>query len=117
MEKRRHRRIKLNLNAKIISQGHAYAGLTENVSEGGLEYLITSSFEVTENFALKKNIDLLLQIPSGETLTLSCEVRWFLRPSVLNTTLTLGLKILNPPPPYKEFIHSLNTDGAVRTTD
>jgi hypothetical protein len=100
MEKRRHRRIPLNLSAKIISQGHAYDGLTENVSEGGLEYLITS-----------------LQIPSGETLTLSCEVRWFLRPSVLNTTLTLGLKILNPPDPYKEFIHSLKTDDVAQTTD
>jgi hypothetical protein len=115
MERRQYKRIAINLTAEIISQGQTWTGQIENVSEGGLEYLLTSSFKISMDFALKKIIDLHLHLKEGETLKLRCEVRWFLRPSVPNNILTLGLKILDPPPSYREFIDSLLQGSSKRT--
>jgi hypothetical protein len=113
MERRRSRRIPVNLEANIISAGKSYVGLIENVSEGGLEYLMTSQVLVSEKFTPKKSLEVTFVIPSGETLHLNCELVWFLRAPLSEKLLTLGLKIIDPSTKYKEFIKSLDTDTPI----
>lgn len=107
LDRRAYKRIPVNLNAKIIINGKTYIGIIKNVSEEGVEYFITTSIEVSEDFTLKKIIELNFQIPSGELLNLICEMNWFLRASLYDKTLTLGMKIIDPPIRYKEFVNTL----------
>lgn len=106
MEKRHSERIPCNLNAIIVSEGKDYSGQIENVSEDGVEYLITSKIQYSGNFTPDKTVKLNFQIPSGETLELDCEVKWFLKSpqSDIKKTLIVGMKIKNPPRLYRELI-------------
>ncbi len=98
------RKIPVSLNAKIVSGGKTYAGLIENVSEYGM----ISMIQISKDFTPEKIIELNFQIPSGEILSLNCELIWFLRMPLCNKELTLGFEIINPPQKYKEFIITLN---------
>ncbi len=104
MEKRRYKRFAVTLNAEVISDGKSYEGIIGNVSEEGVAYTLTTFVQVREDFTPKKVIDLVFQIPSGGKLNLSCEVRWYLKPNPDKDTIILGMKILAPPPEYKEWI-------------
>ena len=108
MERRLSQRIPVTLDAHVSSGGKTYTGFIENVSKEGVEYLMVSSIEASKDFKPEKIIELYFQIPSGETLNLNCEVQWLLRASPNDKTLTLGMKIIDPPTKYKEFINSLN---------
>jgi hypothetical protein len=107
MERRRFYRIPVKLKANIICGGKTYAGFIKNVSESGLGYLITSVVETPEDFKLKKIVQVSFQVPSDEMLNLKCEIIWFLRTPFDDKTLTLGMKIIDPPPEYKEFVKNL----------
>jgi hypothetical protein len=110
MERRLFKRIPLNLKAKIICDGKAYDGFIKNVSETGIGYLVTSSVHISSEFIPTKIIELNFQIPLGETLNLICEIIWFLRTSPDAKILTLGMRIIDPPPAYKEFIKNLKPE-------
>ncbi len=110
IERRLSKRISAYINANVFSGGKTYDGSIENVSEEGVEYLMTSLIEAPKNFTPEKIIVLNFQIPSGETLNLYCEVKWFLRTPPFNKKLTLGMKIIDPPPTYKEFVKTLTAD-------
>jgi hypothetical protein len=107
MEKRIANRKVCNLEADIISGGIKCQGFIENVSEGGVEYLMTSEIISSENFTPDKRIELNFRTPSGEELKLDCEVRWFLKVSPDHNRQSLGIKIIDPPLEYKEFIKTL----------
>ena len=107
MERRRSKRLTYNLNAKVRSGGFTYDGSIENVSEGGVEYLLTSLDHTTDDFKPDKIIELNFETPSGKVIALTCEVKWFLKSTRGNKKLTLGMKITNPPIAYKELIASL----------
>ncbi len=108
MEKRLFKRKTIHLNAMIISGGKTYDGYIENVSEGGVEYLMTSSINAPYDFTPETVIELIFQIPSGKTLHLYCEVKWFLKASLDDKKLNLGIKVIDPPPEYIEFVKTLN---------
>jgi hypothetical protein len=108
MEKRHSERLLCHLKAKIISAGKTFDGFIENVSEEGLEYLISSLIQVPEDFTPEKMIKLIFQNHSGETINLTCEAKWFLRSSPDSKTLTVGMKIINPPQEYRELIRNEN---------
>lgn len=94
------------MNATITSEGNIFDGVIENVSEGGMEYLITSSIMSSGNFTPKKMIKLNFRIPSGESLDLDCEVEWFLKtPQDENKSLILGMKIIDPPEIYRKLVN------------
>jgi hypothetical protein len=107
MERRHSERISIHLNAHIFSNGKTYSGFIENVSEEGIEYLTTFLTQAPKNFTPNKIITLSFQIPSGETINLYCEVKWLLRTSPHEDSLTLGMKIIDPPQEYEEFLKSL----------
>ena len=106
MERRHSKRLPVNLNAKVISEEKVFEGTIENMSGDGLEYYLTSFVKATRDFTPHKSIKLNLQIPSGEMLSLNCEVVWFLETSPGEKLL--GMKVLNPPLTYKEIIKHLN---------
>jgi hypothetical protein len=108
-ERRKFKRVPFSSDASIISAGKSYAGSIQNLSEEGAEYLLTSIREVSKDFIPEKAVSLVLKDPSGKQYKLNCEVKWYLRDKGKNNSLTLGIKITNPPPKYRELIASLTT--------
>lgn len=110
-ERRKSKRIPCRAKASIIhSGGKSYSGSIQNISEEGVEYLLTSLPDVSSDFVPDKAIDLVLKDSSGKEYKLNCEVKWYLRGKGSDKSLTLGIKITDPPPKYTELIDSL-TDG------
>jgi hypothetical protein len=108
MEKRASERVPYSLDAKIISAGKTYDGSIENVSEGGIEYLMTSLVETPKQFIPDKVIEINFQVPSGEILHLTCQVKWYLEIDPHDRKLMLGMKIIDPHQRYKELLRKLS---------
>ncbi|MHA2219038.1 MAG: hypothetical protein ACXACY_24220 [Candidatus Hodarchaeales archaeon] len=53
------------------------------------------------------------QTPTGETLSLECEVKWIRHLSNLPFAIThhIGMEIKNPPQKYKEFVEGLYNES------
>jgi hypothetical protein len=101
-------RVRVNLSGNISSGGKTYEGLIENVSTEGMEYLMSSSIKVSKDFIPEKTMEVNFETPSGSKLNLTCDVICFLRPETENKKIVFGMKILEPPPQYVEFIDTLN---------
>lgn len=112
MERRYSKRIPSNLKATIVSEGKRYEGSIENISEGGVEYLLTSLIHVSGEFKPDKEMQLSFQMPSGETLNLTCEVKWYLKDSPEEETMVVGMKIIEPPQEYMELVKHLESEDA-----
>ena len=108
MERRGTDRISYHLNARIESGGIMYDGLIENVSDGGVEYLMTSTVDAAADFTPDKIIELSMRMPSGDTVRLTCEVKWFLKTEEGSEKLILGMKIIDPPAAYREWINEVH---------
>jgi len=108
MKKRIFKRIPVRLEAYIFSGDKTYLGFIENVSEGGFQYLVISSVQTPLEFKPDKILQIYFQLPSGETLKLFCDVKWYIQNSPDNKTLTLGVQVLEPDPKFKEFIKTLD---------
>ncbi len=72
-----------------------------------MEYIISSSIKAAKDFTPPQIIQLSFLSPSGNSLNLTCNVICFLRSESEDTSLTMGMKVLNPPPQYLEFIKTL----------
>ncbi len=107
MEKKRAKRILVDLEATITLDSNNYQGYIWNVSQEGLSIRTIYLKSTVEYFNTKKPIKLSFEIPSGETLFLNCKIKWFLR--VPNSyRITVGMAIIKPTLKYKEFYKSLN---------
>ncbi len=106
MEKRRSRRKIVSLEAELISGGISYKGFIGNISGDGI-YIRTAPTKTTINFAPKTTLELKFQLPSGETLNLHCKVIWSYKTPPHGLTYSMGVKIIDPPPKYKEFLETL----------
>ncbi len=108
MEKRRSKRIKVNLKAERISGNEKNGVYIEDISENGI-HMITTPSSAHEKYTPGTDIDLKFQLSSGETLNLHCKVRWAhskIPPNGL--TDSIGLEIIDPPPKYIEFVKALH---------
>jgi len=107
MEKRRSRRIKVNLKAERLSGNEKYGVFIEDISENGIHIITTPSSE-HKKYAVGTDIDLKFLLSSGETLNLHCRVIWAhskVPPDGL--TDSIGLEIIDPPSKYIEFVKAL----------
>ena len=111
MDKRQSSRVICNLNANIISGGKSCGGFIDNVSEDGIEYLMTSAIKSSIDFVPERIITLSFHTPSGKMLNLDCEVKWYLRTAPDDETMTLGMKILNPTFAYHEFLQDIDRES------
>lgn len=107
MEKRFFDRLAVSISASIVSGNGTYSGFIDNVSECGIGYLLTSLRHVSTDFTPAKRVLMSFQIPSGETLALDCEVKWFYRAASDGDKLTLGMEIIEPPSKYNDYIKTL----------
>ncbi len=111
MDKRQSNRVICNLNANIISGSQSCGGFIDNVSEDGVEYLMTSAIKSSIDFVPERIITLSFQAPSGKKLNLDCEVKWYIRTAPDDETMTVGMKILNPTSAYHEFLQDLDRES------
>jgi len=72
MEKRRTKRIKVNLKAERISGNEKYGVFIENISEHGI-HIITTPAETHKKFTPGTDIALKFQLNTGETLGLQAD--------------------------------------------
>lgn len=132
--RRLRKRIKVNLNAKVVLSKKSYTGYIENLSERGVkwyrykvikyepsEYGISdkvSSTKTLQKFTPGTTLNLQFKIPSGEKLNLLCRIRWSHRPKSdklpnnihIDPTpkyTALGMEIIDPPPEYRKFFKAL----------
>jgi hypothetical protein len=106
-ERRQSKRIPFKSNADITFAGKSYLGSIQDISEQGVQYILTSLSDVSSDFIPERNSDLILKDPSGKKYKLKCEVKWYVRGKGKDKSMKLGMKIPNPPSKYKELIASL----------
>ena len=107
MEKRHGIRIVDSLDAEIISGGLSYPGIIMNFSEEGL-YMVTATANSAVDIAPSTALELKCKLPSGEKISLNCEVKWCqTKTSPHGISFSMGMGILNPPAGYKKFIRTL----------
>ncbi|UCH80186.1 MAG: PilZ domain-containing protein [Nitrospiraceae bacterium] len=114
MDNRFYKRTQVQLNARIITEGKEFDGSIENVSEGGIGYLINSSIKDSTDFSPRKMIEVDFLTSAGEKIRLECEIVWFSRSPAGDNELTLGMKIVNPPPEYKEWMSNLSGNSIIK---
>lgn len=107
MEKRDNSRIVESLDAEIISGRVSYPGIIMNFSEKGL-YMVTATANSVADLAPSTALKLKCKLPSGEKISLNCEVKWFqTKTSPHGVSFSMGMGIQNPPEEYKKFIQTL----------
>jgi hypothetical protein len=107
-EKRLSRRIDVHIEAEITFGGKTYAGIIKNVSESGVGYLMTSSMEEPEPLAPMKTVEIIFKTSSFQIYELSCTVAWFSKTLPYGKTSILGMKIIDPPQSYKDWIKNIS---------
>ncbi len=107
MEKRRSRRIQVELKAERLSGDARSAVFIENISENGI-YMITAPSRNTLSCPPGTKVRLKLQLSPDETVDIHCNVIWSYQnmpPDGL--TNSVGMEIIKPPLKYRRFIQSL----------
>lgn len=104
MEKRASERIADSLDAEVVLDGVNYSGIIMNYSEEGL-FLVSATLYDIEDVDEKAAMDISCTLPSEEKVNLQCEVKWFnKKDSPFGVSLNMGLRIINPPDKYLEFV-------------
>jgi hypothetical protein len=107
IEKRRSQRVVFRQEAESILGEKKYSGNIENFSKEGILKIIAG--EEILGCSPGTTINVNFQIPSGETIELSCEIKWLRINSNMpfGVKHNLGMEIVDPPQEYTEFVESL----------
>ena len=104
MEKRASERISDSLDAEVTFDGVSFSGIVMNYSEEGL-FLVSASLYELDEVDEQIEIEVRCTLPSGEKVNLRCKVKWCnKRDSPFGVSLNMGMKILDPPEQYMEFL-------------
>ncbi|UCD34461.1 MAG: PilZ domain-containing protein [Nitrospiraceae bacterium] len=104
--KRLYSRQPSHLSARLTFNGATYRGVIEDVSEVGMGYLITTSFEAAQEITPKKTVMLDFQLPTGVPINVTCEIVWTSAKLFNEEKLTVGMKIFDAPREYREWVKS-----------
>jgi hypothetical protein len=104
VERRKHKRRYFDVKARITLADKTFDGYISNVSESGIGYLITSSVMLKGDVPPYEIIELSFETPEGKLMELQCEVRWSQKGFYSGKTTSLGMKIIDPPPVYLEWL-------------
>jgi hypothetical protein len=112
IEKRRNKRINYKLKADVSFDSKHAQGMIENFSETGIFKVVFCEKGVI-NFYPGETIGVNFQMPLGQAVDLECEIKWvrIQKGSPLFMKYSMGVKIINPPPVYIEFIKTLLTES------
>jgi hypothetical protein len=107
MERRRSPRVVFKSRAKATSGNTSYNGFIENFSREGMLKIIPNG-QVLDIFP-GTTLEVCLETPSGEKITLACEIKWVRHSPNMPFGLKhhVGMEIKNTPQKYKDFIHEL----------
>jgi hypothetical protein len=97
----------VNMYARIIFEDKSYDGYIENAALEDDEYLMTFLIKVSKPFTPDKTCEIHVELPSGVKLNLHGETMMYFISLYDSSTEVLGIKIINPPSEYREFIKSL----------
>ncbi|RJQ48244.1 MAG: PilZ domain-containing protein [Nitrospiraceae bacterium] len=106
MERRRTKRLTVNLKAERITCTKNCSVFIENLSESGI-YMITAPAK-NNDYVPGSEIDLELELKDGNIISLNCLVKWAVNNSPDDLTNSVGLEIVDPPSEYREFISTLH---------
>lgn len=104
MENRASERISESLDAEITLEGVNYSGIIMNYSEEGL-FLVSATLYEVDEVDEQTEMEIRCTLPSEEKVNLRCKVKWSSKKdSPFGVSLNMGMKILDPPEKYTEFI-------------
>ena len=106
MERRGADRLVVNLKAERLSCTKNCSVFIENLSDTGI-YMITAPSK-SKDYEPGRKLLLKLELSTGKTLSLQCNVKWCYDNSPEDLTNSVGLEILNPPDEYRNFIKTLH---------
>jgi hypothetical protein len=106
-ERRKYRRIIVSIVGNLYCDDKRYLCFIDNISEEGLHLRISPS-KVKVILPPKKYIKLEFKVASGEKLELVCMKKWSYRTPPHGIIKCTGLKIINSPSGYKDFLNTLN---------
>ncbi|MDA8083811.1 MAG: PAS domain-containing protein [Nitrospiraceae bacterium] len=110
MGERHSDRVPVRFDTKIILAGKAYDGYVTNISEDGIGCSITSVLKAPKDFIPIRIPELRFSLPDGRAVALKCELAWFTGAGPEDQRLTLGLKIIDPPREYRNFVKDLSSN-------
>ena len=123
VEKERPKRIVMGLQAElVVGPKKNFRGILANFSENGIGVIVeTSPADEALNFPPGATVELNFQPRPEEIIDLHCEIRWLhvYKNPPHGLTNIIGMKIIDPPPKYKEFLDNLqyyNKIGSVHKT-
>ena len=105
MERRESNRVTVNMKAERISCTKNCSVFIENLSETGI-YMITVPAK-NHDYLPGNEIDLELELATGDMINLNCNVKWAYDNSPDELTSSVGLEIIDPPEEYRKFIDTL----------
>lgn len=108
MEKRSEKRHMLGFKCELLYGGKSYFGSVENISENGLN-MIAYPLNRAIDFNVGTELEMKFQFLSGEAVNLRCAVKWSYKTSPHDFMFSIGTKIIESSPEYKEFLKSLIT--------
>ena len=117
MERRKHKRIYFDVKARLTLGDKTFEGYIGNISESGIGYQITSSVMIKSDVAPYETIELSFETPEGKTLEMQCEVRWSKKGLFSGKTTSLGMRIVDPPPEYEQWLKEEIESGATEVSD
>jgi len=107
MERRRFKRVRVNLKAERISGNEKYAVFIENISESGI-YMLASTSNDNKKYEPGTEIELNLNLTTGNTIYLRCRTKWaYYKIPPDRLTDSIGLEIIEPPQEYIDFVRTL----------
>ena len=106
MERRGAERLVVNLKAERLSCTKNCSVFIENLSDTGI-YMITAPSK-SKDYEPGRKLLLKLELGTGKTFNLQCNVKWCYDNAPEDLTNSVGLEILNPPEEYKKFIKTLH---------
>lgn len=106
MERRRAKRLTVNLKAERLSCTKNCSVFIENLSESGISMITSPSH--TNAYVPGSEINIKLKLSNGTTIKLNCNVKWAYDNSSEDMTNSVGLEIIDPPEAYREFVRTLH---------
>jgi hypothetical protein len=103
MERRKHKRIYINETAEITLDDKTYKGYIVDASEKGLGFMLSSPFNARD----EKVNNSVIELRSDKTGPLNCEVVWIKKGPLTDSTIALGMSIINPSDTYKAWVHTI----------
>ena len=101
-------RVPVYIDTELISGKKSFAGMIGNLSQDGAFVETIPTMTITP-FMPGKKIDLKFLISSKNTMNLSCRIIWLYTKKYESAGFinSMGLKIITPPGPYKNYLKSL----------